>query len=114
VAPPYGWFKANWDAAVGAKSDCVGLGVIIRDHCGNMVAAKSLTRRGLLEPAAAEALAALMAIQLARALGLRNLYLEGDAKIVIDAVLSSEPDWSRKGILVEDIRWNFKAYHVGK
>jgi hypothetical protein len=26
---PHGWFKANWDAAIGKQSGWVGLGVVI-------------------------------------------------------------------------------------
>jgi hypothetical protein len=33
-APEVGWFKANWDAAVGEKSGRTGLGVVIRNSHG--------------------------------------------------------------------------------
>jgi ribonuclease HI len=79
-----------------------------------VVAAKSFTRKGLLEPVAAEDLAAIMAIQLFRELGFQRLYLEGDAKIVVDTVLSTEPDWSRKGHLVEDIRVELQSLQCWK
>jgi hypothetical protein len=69
-----------------------------------VVAARSLTRVGLLEPAAAEALADTMAIQLAREMGLLQIYVEGDAKVIVEAEVSQAPDWSRRGHLIEDIR----------
>ncbi|XP_059453477.1 uncharacterized protein LOC132184014 [Corylus avellana] len=96
--------SVNWDAALGERTGNVGLGAIIRNHQGEVLAARSLTRVGLLEPAAAEALGALMAIQLARDMGYLSIILEGDAKVVIEAVLSNEPDWSRRGHLIDDIR----------
>lgn len=50
-----------------------------------------------------------MAIQLAREMGLTQVCLEGDAKIIVDAVNSREPDWSRSGHLVDDIRTELAA-----
>lgn len=90
--------------ALGKKSGWAGLGVIIRDHHGRLFAAKSLTWKGILEPVAAEALASRVAVQLVRELRIQNIYLEGDAKLIVDVVMSKEPDWSRKGYLIEDIR----------
>ena len=70
----------------------MGLGVVIRDHLGRLVATKSVTRPGGFEPAVAEALAALMAIQMSCELGLQQVCLEGDAKPIVDAVNSMEVD----------------------
>ena len=70
----------NFDAAVDKKGERIGLGTIIRNHLGDLVAMKSLTRVGLFEPAAAEALAAAMAVQPARELGLSQINMEGDAE----------------------------------
>ncbi|XP_059461784.1 uncharacterized protein LOC132190750 [Corylus avellana] len=109
-APPHDWFKANWDAAIGKQSGWVGLAAVIRDSQGNMVAAKTVTRKGLIEPVAAEALAALMAVQLSREMGFSRLWLEGDAKTIVDAVNSTEPDWSRIGHLVDDIRMEIQTF----
>ena len=100
----------NWDAAVGKQAGRIGLGAVIRNHRGEMVAARSLTRVGLLEPAAAEALAATMAIQLARVMGLLQIYVEGDAKVIVEAVVSQAPDWSRRGHLIEDIRSALQSF----
>jgi hypothetical protein len=97
MAPSPGWYKANWDAAIGKKDGRTGLGVVIRDHQGNLRAARSLTRIGILEPAAAEALAATLALQLSNAMGLMNIWLEGDAKTVV-AVESADGD------IIDDIR----------
>ena len=63
--PQQGWYKVNFDAAVDKKEERIGLGTIIRNHLGDLVAMKSLTRVGLFEPTTAEALAAAMAVQLA-------------------------------------------------
>jgi ribonuclease HI len=53
-----------------------------------------MSRIGNLSLVAAESMAALMAIELCRDLGLTHVHLEGDAKIIIDAVNCEEADWS--------------------
>ena len=105
-----GWFRVNWDAAVGKQTGRTGLGVVIRDHHGELMAARSLTYVGLLDPAAAEAVAATMAIQLAWDKGYRQVYMEGDVKVIIDAILEDARDWSRVGHLVEDIRSSLQHF----
>lgn len=45
--PDTGWYKANWDAAVGEKFGRTGLGVVIRDSHGVLLSARSGTKRGL-------------------------------------------------------------------
>ena len=92
------------DAAIDHTLGRLGLGVILRDHEGNMLVAKCITRKGHVEPAVVEAMAALEAIQLCRDRGYGRVHFMGDAKTVIDAVNSEVPDWSRMGHLINDIR----------
>ncbi|XP_059431317.1 uncharacterized protein LOC132164745 [Corylus avellana] len=82
----------------------MGLAVVLRDSEGNMLAARCEMRRGCLPPAAAEAQALLLAISLCREMGLERVQLEGDAKTVIDAVSSTEIDYSWMGHITEDIK----------
>ncbi|XP_059446647.1 uncharacterized protein LOC132178216 [Corylus avellana] len=103
-APPQGWLQANWDARVDRNQACVGLGIIIRDHHGVMRAARNQIRKGCLDPTAAEGMAALLAIQTCVELGFSKVQLEGDAKSIIEAVKSGEPDDSATGQLTADIR----------
>jgi ribonuclease HI/ribosomal protein L37AE/L43A len=113
-APQLGWHKVNWDAALGVHSGKMGLGVVIRDHMGRLVAARSLSRQGGFDPDAAEAIAALVATQIARELGIQRAWFEGDAKIVVDAVNSMEADWSRIGHLVDDVRLELGKFYQWK
>jgi ribonuclease HI len=45
-----------------------------------MLAARSVTKQGFLEPASAEAQAVLLAIQLCQASGVQKIIVEGDAQ----------------------------------
>ena len=55
--PPVGWVKANCDASLNLAMFRVGLGVAIRDHDGCLIAAKSLSIEGVVDPGAVEAMA---------------------------------------------------------
>ncbi|XP_059441844.1 uncharacterized protein LOC132174168 [Corylus avellana] len=107
--PCHGWWKVNWDASLGKEQGWMGFGVVVRDDRGQLLAAYSKTLRGNLEVAQAEARAALIAIQFCRSLGLEHVHFEGDAKMVITAVNSSDPDWSSMGFVVEDIKHELQA-----
>lgn len=95
MAPPQGWYKANWNASIMTNTGWMGLGVVICDHMGLMCVAKSITRQGFLDPVAAEVSAAFLATQACREMGFMQVILEGDAKIIVDTTNSMESDWSR-------------------
>ena len=77
-----------------SNSGQMGLGVVVRDSFGNLLAARCETRLGCLALAVAEVKAVLLAIQFCRKMGFLRVHLEGDAKIVVDAVNSVDVDKS--------------------
>jgi hypothetical protein len=91
-APPQGWVKANWDAAVDRDKGLTGLGVIVRDHSRLPFATKALTNVGYLAPEDAEALAALAATKLCEEMGFDQIHFVGDAKVVVDGVTTGDLD----------------------
>ncbi|XP_059436785.1 uncharacterized protein LOC132169849 [Corylus avellana] len=112
MASPHGWFKANWDARVDRRKGCVGFGIVIRDHLGQMWASKCQTCHGFLDPPAAEAVASFMVAQLCTEMGIRQVQLEGDAKNLIDAITSNDADESGWGQLTKDIRFTLRSIPV--
>ena len=114
LAPSQGRYRANWDMAIDKAHGKVGIGVMIRDEKGRAVAIMSKTRIGTLEPTAGEALAAYHAVCLCRELGLQNIYLEGDAKQIVEAINSSMGTWSRFGHLVDDTRHILASFSCWK
>jgi ribonuclease HI len=94
----------------GRKDWQMGLGAMIRDSTRTMLAARCEIRRGILSPVAAEAKAALLTVRLCCELGFRKIHLEGDAKIVVDAVNSNEEDRSWVGHLFEDIKGELSSF----
>jgi hypothetical protein len=104
LTPTQGWVKVNWDATLDSKAGWMGYRVLIRDHNGQVRAARSVTQQGLLILATAEARAAFVAIQFCWEMGFSRIHLEGDAKGVIEAVKNEALNYSKLGHLVEDIK----------
>jgi hypothetical protein len=66
VKPACGWAKVNVDAAIDKGAGRMGVGIILRDHEGNFIAAKSAMQMGLWDSASAEALTAYFGVLLGR------------------------------------------------
>jgi hypothetical protein len=62
------------------------VGVIVGDHIVQVLAAKSFTKKGTLELKIKETIASYHATQLCNFMGLQKVILEGDAKLVVDAI----------------------------
>ncbi|XP_059442086.1 uncharacterized protein LOC132174450 [Corylus avellana] len=113
--PPEGWFKVNCDAALDLRNGRIGLGVLVRDHEGQVKAARSVTKSGFLEPTAAEAMALFEGVRLCKDLGILSIIVEGDAQVVINAIQARDPTCSKFGQLVDDIRSllrNFSRWQI--
>ncbi|XP_059460184.1 uncharacterized protein LOC132189464 [Corylus avellana] len=102
--PPEGWLKVNCDAALDVRNGRIGVGVLVRDHEGRVMAARSVTKSGFLEPTAAEALALFEGVRLCKDLGILNLIVEGGAQVVVNAIQARDPTCSRFGQLIDNTR----------
>jgi hypothetical protein len=94
LAPKLTWHKTNWDAAL--SDGRVGVGIVIRDHKGRLVAARCFSFVGNLGPTAAKALGVYHVTVLSVEMGVQNVILEGDAKTVVQAVNSREIHTGKK------------------
>jgi ribonuclease HI len=102
--PPPGLYKVNWDAAIDSLNKRMGMGIIVRDCAGQVIAAKSQTVFFLQDPVIAEAQAALCAVEFSRDLGLQSIILEGDSLQVVNALKDPRPNWTKYGQLVADAK----------
>ncbi|KAL5782935.1 hypothetical protein ACOSP7_007964 [Xanthoceras sorbifolium] len=78
-----GAFKLNVDVSVGLAAGKVGLGLIIRNEVGQIMAAGSIKLEAFFNPEVAEALAIFRGLQLAIDSGLSPLLVESDVLRVI-------------------------------
>jgi hypothetical protein len=113
--PPMGVCKVNWDAAVDNHGRRIGIGAIVRDHNGVVLAMLSETVASIKDPATAEAMAARRGVELSKSMGIMKLILEGDALQIVQALQSTGGRWYPYGLIIEDTRrmfWNFQECSV--
>jgi hypothetical protein len=79
--PSVGKWKINWNVAINKSTMKMGIGVVIRDEEGSMVAASARTIPYILDPPSAEAMGAWAAVLLGRDVGGTTIILEGDSII---------------------------------
>ena len=116
--PPEGIIKVNWDAAVDGGRKMIGMGAIMRDSDGKVMATMCDTMILIQDPVLAKALAAIRAIKLCLSLGIRKIILEGDSLQVVHALQASNGGQFVIGPIVEDARHlcrqfsDFEVKHV--
>ncbi|KAK7854433.1 hypothetical protein CFP56_032235 [Quercus suber] len=85
-------YKANFDAALFEHLGFAGLGVVVRDCCGNVLVALSQKVALPQFVEMAEALAAKRVLQLATEMSFLRVMVEGDCKRVVQALQA--PVWT--------------------
>ncbi|XP_075675246.1 uncharacterized protein LOC142644544 [Castanea sativa] len=98
--PPESAFKLNFDAAIFSEVNRTGVGAIIRNYKGEVMAAMSAREPTVHSSEEGELLACRKTIDA----GFSRLVLEGDNVNVIKAISSQEANISLLGNVVEDIK----------
>jgi ribonuclease HI len=79
-------YKVDWDAAVDKKNGRIGLGIVVQDYEGVVLAARSTTKNFLANHVVVEALVAFHAIELCREIGFFDIILERDVLPIVNTV----------------------------
>ncbi|KAF5462224.1 hypothetical protein F2P56_018250 [Juglans regia] len=106
-------YKANWDASVDRANSKVGIGVIVRNWEGRVIATLRAPRKLIPDPKLAESVAALRAVQLCKHIGISKLILEGDALSVVKDLTSETLDWSSTGLILQEAKVELKSLSLG-
>ncbi|KAF5465429.1 hypothetical protein F2P56_015440 [Juglans regia] len=112
--PGESWLKVNFDATIDSKNQKVGVGVIIRDHNGEQMAACSEPNLLLSQPLIAEAAAMRKTIELCTDMGFNRVIIEGDAKVILEAVVNPDTCWIAYGQIIQDVKESFKELNGWK
>ena len=102
--PPPGWLKINFDGATFKDRKLAGLGGVIRNDNGLIMAAFTQTIPLPTSVEMVEVLAARNALVLAQDLNLTQVQLKGDSEIITNALSSSGRDSSSYGHILKDIK----------
>ncbi|XP_065617279.1 uncharacterized protein LOC136062310, partial [Quercus suber] len=101
-------WKTNFDGAMFSESDQAGIGVVIRNHEGQVMAALS---EKIKKPASAEileALAARRAVNFTMELGFNQSMFEGDSEVIIKALNAEDFSLASVGHIIKDI-WSMSG-----
>lgn len=111
AGPCLGWqppdsstYKLNFDAAVFSNASASGVGVLIRNAGGQVMAALSSRGLAVLDSDEAEVLACRRALEFAAEAGFSDLIVGGDNANVMRSIVSTQADWSRLGTIFDDVR----------
>jgi hypothetical protein len=104
--PPFGTVLINVDAAICSESRRMGVGVVIRDHNGQCLAACSEYITEVTSPEFAEALALRRAVSFAQDEGFGRIIINSDCLSVVNRVNAMEQDRSLIGPVIHDIPTN--------
>ena len=81
--PSVDFVKINVDGAVFPNENKSGIGVVIRNHEGQVLASKSLKLHQVYSPGLIEAIVVYSGIILALDIGFPKVVVEGDSKVVM-------------------------------
>ncbi|XP_030959169.1 uncharacterized protein LOC115981127 [Quercus lobata] len=102
--PQSGFIKVNFDGAVFGNLNMSGIGVVIRNNNGVVMASCAEKINQAYKVDEIKALAALKALKFAHELGFQNAILEGDSLGLIQALKAEDHNLSPLGLLVEDVK----------
>lgn len=111
-APREGWVKINFDAHIGTSLQR-GLGVMVRDHSGNVLLTGTRCIEANWSVLISEAAAAVFALEIARRFGYDNVHLEGDSLTVIKAISRQDRGYAHIHLLFDQLirsAFNFNAF----
>ncbi|XP_074374476.1 uncharacterized protein LOC141714880 [Apium graveolens] len=118
VKPQHEVVKITVDAAIMEHQGVSGIGLIARDHAGNLILARTRCIVEIMNPTLAEAIAVKEALSWAKELPGANFVIESDCLVVVQLIRSATPMRSRIGQIIEECRRslqelnNVKLYFV--
>ena len=109
--PP--WYEANMDGAIFSQQKETGIGVVIKDHHGAVVAALSKKLKALLGAIEVEAKAMEEAVNFTWDIGIRDCLFESDSLTVVNAMLHlTNPPSSIANIIAGSLSLPYKFRDV--
>ncbi|KAL5806493.1 hypothetical protein ACOSQ4_029226 [Xanthoceras sorbifolium] len=101
--PSPGWFKINSDAIVDVSKKQIGIGVVIRDGNGLVMAVLAKRHNSLLSMECAEGLAILEGLKFAQELGIHPVGVESDDASVVALINKKSPPRSELRLIISEI-----------
>ena len=103
TAPTPDSYKINYDGALSNADNKSGIGVVVRDCHGDVIASLVQQLDQAYQPVEVEALAACRAVEFASELGLHRATVEGDSEVVVRALRYKEYGLAPYAHLIKDV-----------
>ena len=97
--------KINYDGATFKEQNKSGVGMVIRDGNGLVLASLAKQIPQLYTAMEVEAMAAATALSFASQLGFHSGILESDSQLLVSALIENHTYLSTDGLLLDDIRF---------
>jgi hypothetical protein len=107
---PASVYKVNWDIALDNLNKKMGAGVVVKDSRGMVCATLRRTFKIFQEPVVGEGMAALVAVEFYRYIGLQEILLEGDSLVIVKVLKEQVDSWSKYGHITAGIQWVFRHF----
>ncbi|KAF5468375.1 hypothetical protein F2P56_012531 [Juglans regia] len=114
-ALPLAWIKLNWDSAVDKVRGLVGVGVVVRNSSGNIIATLRTKKHLYPDPLLDEAFRALKMVQFGLELGLTHIIIEGDSLQVINNLRRDKEGYNSTSMYVHEAKQllgNFAKWEI--
>ncbi|KAK2657606.1 hypothetical protein Ddye_010658 [Dipteronia dyeriana] len=111
IPPALAIYKINCDATLAGR--LVGVGIVIRDSEGFVMASSSQKIEVTLSPQVAEAVAIFRGIKLTIETSLTSCCIESGAEVVVGWINSKNPLCSKIGVVIDDIHVLLEQVHCG-
>ncbi|XP_042974791.1 uncharacterized protein LOC122306429 [Carya illinoinensis] len=111
-APSQGKLKINWDADLDKTSCRAGVGAVVRNWEGKVLATMRMNHSLYPDPFLAEAYAAHQATIFLKSMGWQDVIMEGDSLQLVNCLNSKEEADSYAGVLIKAARVNLDSFTV--
>ncbi|XP_041001634.1 uncharacterized protein LOC121247334 [Juglans microcarpa x Juglans regia] len=112
--PPIGFLKLNVDGAMFGDQNFAGVGVLLRDHNGDVVVACSKSEREVSSAEFIEATTLLKGLQLCAQWGVPKVLLETDCLILVHALNDMAEFLTDFDFILQDIRRLMRGFQEAK
>ncbi|XP_075655226.1 uncharacterized protein LOC142625459 [Castanea sativa] len=90
TAPTLDSYKINYDGALSTTDNKCGIGIVVRDCHGEVIASLIQQLDQAYQPVEVEAMATSKAVEFGSELGIRRAIIEGDSAVVVKSLTSKE------------------------
>ena len=96
--------KANFDGAIFTKEHRFGIGVVLRDDQGSVLASLSWQVSQAYNLVEIESTVTTATLRFSSKLGFSQVVLEGDSQVLMETLINDNVFLSSDGLLIDDIR----------